>query len=281
MTRLDDLVGNIIQKANARAPAPSAEYLADDGLLHCSECGEPVQCRIHVFGEDKVVRCICACIKAQMAAEKERERQEMIERNRQECFEGSTMIHWTFSTDDMEQPRLSNAMRRYADGFDEFRETGKGLLLYGRNGRGKTFYASCIANALIDTGRRVLVTNFARLSNQLQGMYEGKQEFIDNLSTYSLLVLDDLGAERQSEYMQEQVFNIVNARYCSGLPFIVTTNLTIEEISKPQDAGRARIYNRILERCYPIEVNGIDRRKAKLKSDFPDMGAKLGLDSSF
>lgn len=277
MTQINDLVASIIRNADARAPAPQSEYLADDGLLHCAECDEPVQCRIEVFGQEKTVRCICACIKAQMAAEKERERQEAIERNRRACFEGSDMINWNFSQDDLNTPRLSEAMRRYADGFAEFRETGKGLLLYGTNGTGKTFYASCIANALIDSGYRCLVTNFARLSNQLQGMFEGKQEFIDSLSTYSLLVLDDLGAERQSEYMQEQVFNIVNARYCSGLPFIVTTNLTIEEISKPQDSGRARIYNRILERCYPIEVNGIDRRKARLKSDFPDMGSKLGL----
>lgn len=274
---INNLIANIIQSADARAPAPRSEYLADDGLLYCSECGEAVQCRINVFGEEKVVRCICGCIKAEMKAEKERQRQEDIERNRHDCFEGSNMIKWTFSRDDMQNPRLSNAMRRYADGFDDFKRDGKGLLLYGRNGTGKTFYASCIANALIDSGRRVLVTNFARLSNQLQGMFEGKQDFIDSLNRFSLLVLDDLGAERQSEFMQEQVFSIVNARYCSGLPFIVTTNLTIEEISKPQDSGRARIYNRILERCFPIEVNGIDRRKAKLKSDFPDMGAKLGL----
>ena len=277
MTHLNDLVGKIVLNTNARAPAPSSEYLADDGLLHCGECHEAVQCRVDLFGEEKTVRCICSCIKAQMEAEKEQERKEAIERNRRACFEGSDMINWNFDADDLKQPKLSSAMRRYVEGFTEFRGNGKGLLLYGRNGTGKTFYASCIANALIDSGRRVLVTNFARLSNQLQGMYEGKQEFIDSLSKYSLLVLDDLGAERQSEYMQEQVFNIVNARYCSGLPFIVTTNLTIEEISKPQDAGRARIYNRILERCYPIEVNGIDRRKAKLKNDFPDMGAKLGL----
>jgi DNA replication protein DnaC len=277
MTEISDVVASIISNANAKAPSPRSEYLADDGLLHCAECGEAVQCRIHIFDEDRVVRCICQCIKSEMEAEKERERQDVIERNRRDCFEGSDMINWTFAQDDLKNARLSNAMQRYADGFAEFRETGKGLLLYGRNGTGKTFYASCIANALIDTGQRVLVTNFARLSNQLQGMYEGKQRFIDSLNAYSLLVLDDLGAERQSEFMQEQVFNIVNARYCSGLPFIVTTNLTIEEISKPQDAGRARIYNRILERCFPIEVNGIDRRKARLKSDFPDMGFKLGL----
>lgn len=277
MTQLDNLVSNIIQKADARAPTPRAEYLGDDGLLHCSECGKAVQCRINVFGAERIVRCICDCIKAEMEAEKEKERQEMIERNRRDCFEGSAMIGSTFGNDDMKQPKLSNAMRRYAAGFEDFRKDGKGLLLHGANGTGKTFYASCIANYLIDSGRKVLVTNFARLVNQLQGMYEGKQEYIDSLSKYSLLVLDDLGAERQSEYMQEQVFNIVNARYCSGLPFIVTTNLTMDEIIKPQDTGRARIYNRILERCYPIEVNGVDRRKSRLKSDYPDMGAKLGL----
>ena len=217
------------------------------------------------------MRCICSCIAAEMQKQKDELQRQENERNRRICFEGSDMINHTFAADDLKQPNLSAAMRRYAAKFDEFVKSGKGLLLYGRNGTGKTFYASCIANALIDTGRRVLVTNFSRIVNDLQGLYEGKQEYINSLSSFSLLVLDDLGTERQSEYMQEQVFNIVNARYCSGLPFIVTTNLTIDEISKPQDSGRARIYNRILERCYPIEVNGSDHRKAELKKSYPEM----------
>ncbi len=277
MTQVNGLFANIIQNAEIKVPAPKSEYLGEDGLLHCSKCKKPVQCLIEIFGKEKTVRCICDCIKAEMDEEKERKRQDEIESNRRACFEGADMIHWTFSKDDLKNEKLSNAMKKYAENFAEFRETGKGLLLYGHNGTGKTFYASCIANALIDSGRKVLVTNFARLSNTIGGMYEGKQEYIDSLNQFSLLVIDDLGAERQSEYMQEMVFNIINARYCSGLPFIVTTNLSIDEISKPQDSGRARIYNRILERCYPIEVNGIDRRKTRLKNDFSSMGSKLGL----
>lgn len=276
MESVNEVVRGILDNAEIQAPRRDNEFLASDGLLHCAECGDAVQCRIMIFGQQKVVRCICSCTAAEMKAEEDRRRADLIESNRRTCFEGSDMIGWKFSADDEKDLRLSNAMRRYVASFDEFKRSGKGLLLYGRNGTGKTFYACCIANSLIDEGFQCLVTNFARLSNQLSAVKD-KQAFIDSLSSFSLLVLDDLGAERQSEYMQEQVFNIVNARYCSGLPFIVTTNLTIEEITKPQDMGRARIYNRILERCYPVSVNSFDRRKAQLKYDYPTIGSKLGL----
>ena len=277
MTEIRNVVAGVIAAANARSPTPAGEYLAEDGLLHCSGCHEPVQCRIDILGEEKTVRCICSCVKKTMQAFNDRIRREEIERNRLDCFGESELRNWTFAEDDLKQPKLSAAFKRYVDGFRQFMQDGKGLLLYGRNGTGKSFYAACIANALIDSGYKVLVTNISRISNILQGMFEGKQEYIDSLNAYSLIVLDDLGTERQSEFMQEMVFSIVNSRYCSGLPFIVTTNLTIDEITKPQDSGRARIYSRVLQRCFPVEVNGIDRRKAALKSDFPDMAAKLGL----
>lgn len=274
---VDMLFHEIIAKANARAPA-DGEHLESDGMLHCDICGDAVQCRISFLGNEKIVRCVCSCIKKQMDAEKHRRLLEEYERNRLTCFQGSSeMLSWTFSNDDLRNKRMSDAMRKYVEGFTGFQQDGKGLLMYGPNGRGKTFYAACIANALIDAGRRVLVTTFTSLAEAMQGMYEGKQEYLQGLSVYDLIVFDDLGAERGSDFMQEQVFKIVNARYCSGLPFIVTTNLTIDELTKPQDFGRARIYSRILERCFPVEIDGIDRRKSALKKDYPAMAAKLGL----
>jgi DNA replication protein DnaC len=121
------------------------------------------------------------------------------------------------------------------------------------------------------------MTNFARLTNKIQGMYEGKQEFIDSLNDYTLLIIDDLGAERKSEFMQEMVFNIIDSRYRSGLPFIITTNLTSDEIKKPQEVSYQRIYDRILERCFPIEINGVSRRRTTLKDTHADTKAMLGL----
>lgn len=268
----------IFAEASEKVPKPEKEYIDQtDGLLHCAVCREPVQCRINVLGKEMTMLCICSCIKARNEKLDALKRQEEIERNRDACFEGSDMINWTFDKDDMQNERMSYAMAKYAAMFPDFLKDGKGLLLYGTNGTGKTFYAACIANRLIDSGRKVLFTSFSRLVNTLQGMYEGKQEYIDGLSHFDLLVLDDLGAERQSEYMQEQVFNIVNARICSGLPMIVTTNLTLQEIGKPADYERARIYSRILGKCVPVEIKGADRRKESCKKEYGGMLAKLGL----
>jgi len=121
------------------------------------------------------------------------------------------------------------------------------------------------------------MTNFARLTNTIQGMYEGKQEYIDSLNDFDLLIIDDLGAERKSEFMQEMVFNIIDSRYRSGLPMIITTNLTADEIKKPQEVSFKRIYDRILERCIPVEVSGVSRRRTALKETHADMKAMLGL----
>ena len=65
---------------------------------------------------------------------------------------------------------------------------------------------------------------------------------------YELLILDDFGTERGSEFAQEQMFHIVDSRYRSQLPMIVTTNLTLDELKEPQDLGRARICDRLLDR---------------------------------
>ncbi len=229
------------------------------------------------FGKKRIVRCICDCVKKEIAARKERERQEELERMRRVCFSETNMATWNFANDDMSNPRISKAMQNYADQFADFKRESKGLLLYGTVGTGKSYYAACIANKLIDNGYRVLMTNFARLTNAIQGKFEGKQELIDNLNRYSLLIIDDLGAERKSEYMQELVFNIIDSRYRSGLPFIVTTNLTAEEIKKPQEIGYSRIYDRILERCFPVEISGSSRRRQKLINTHLDVKERLGL----
>lgn len=258
-------------------PKAESEYMGEDGFLHCAVCHKRTQTEIDFLGKKKVVRVICDCRKREIEAHKEKERQQELERKRRICFAETNMASWTFQNDDGQNGKITEAMKNYVKNFTEFRRDGKGLLLFGTVGTGKTYFAAAVANALIDNGYNVLMTNFARLTNQIQGMYEGKQEFIDSLNRYTLLILDDLGAERKSEYMQEMVFNIIDSRYRSGLPFIVTTNLTAQEIKNPQDVGYSRIYDRILERCFPIEVSGGSRRRQKVKETFTDVKEKLGL----
>lgn len=276
---MTEAFNKMVDAISAAVPSAENTYTGEDGLLHCSVCHKRVQTRIRVefMQLDRVVPCICDCQKKELEAEEMRKKQEEFDRQRRLCFSETNMASWTFENDDRKNPKLSDAMQRYAEGFSDFRKEGKGLLLYGTVGTGKTYYAACIANRLIDKGYKVLMTNFARLTNQIQGTYEGKQEMIDELNRYHLLVIDDLGAERKSEYMQEMVFNIIDSRYRSGLPFIITTNLTAEEIKKPQEVSFARIYDRILERCFPIEVSGISRRRQHVKDTFGDIKERLGL----
>ena len=270
-------MASMIERNSDNVSSSGNEYLAEDGLLHCCTCKGKVQTEIEFFGKKIKVRCICQCRIDEMNAQKEKERQQELERIRNVCFHETNMASWTFENDDQSNPKLSKAMMNYADQFADFKKESKGLLLYGTVGTGKTYYAACIANRLIDNGYRVLMTNFARLTNTIQGKFEDKQEYIDDLNRYSLLIIDDLGAERKSEYMQEMVFNIIDSRYRSGLPFIITTNLTADEIKKPQDIGYSRIYDRILERCFPVEVTGASRRRKALKETHADVKERLGL----
>lgn len=270
---MEQFVDNL---SNTVTPAEN-EYMGDDGLLHCTVCHKATQTQVNVFGEDRIVRCICDCRKKELEEHEQREKQQELERQRRNCFAETNMAGWNFANDDRSNPKLSDAMKKYAEDFKDFKKESKGLLLYGSVGTGKTYYAACIANSLIDQGYRVLMTNFARLTNQLQGKFEDRQKYIDSLNEYSLLIIDDLGAERNSEFMKEMVFNIIDSRYRAGLPFIITTNLTAEVLKNPDDIGYQRIYDRILERCLPIEINGVSRRRVSLKNTNSDMRNKLGL----
>ena len=270
-------MNDIIDAINRNIQTVDGTYIGQDGLLHCTKCGGARQMRITIptVGE-RVVSIFCECMKKELENKKERERLEEIEKARNECFTSSNMHNWTFENSAGYDPELERVMKNYVKHYTEFKKNGKGLILYGPVGTGKTYLAACVANALIDEGRKVLMTNFATITNKLQGMWEGKQEYINRLNQYSLLIIDDLGAERNTEYMQEQVFNVIDARYSSGLPMIITTNLTKEELKKPSNIGCSRIYERILERCHPVEVASKSKRRAIIRDTFDETKALLG-----
>lgn len=240
-------------------------YIGQDGLLHCSKCGGALETYVNVLGRgERKVRCICECMVEEREAVKKREKAEQIDRNRKVCFGNSKLARCTFEKS--RETEYIKMAKNYVKHFERFRAEGKGLLLYGVVGTGKSHIAACVANALLDAEKKVLMTNFATIINTLQNSFEGRQEYIDSFNRYSLLIIDDLGTERSSEYMQENVFNIIDARYRSGLPMIITTNLTGEELQNPKEISYARIYERILEKCHPIEVKGSSIRRQNLIS---------------
>lgn len=260
--------------------ANDGDYVKD-GLLYCHKCNTPKQCEVEVFGQIRKPMCLCKCeqerLNAEKEAEKKHEAMERVKRLRKMGFPDSEMEKWTFERDDRSNEKISNIAKNYIDNFSEMKRKGKGLLLYGAVGTGKTFISACIANALIEKGHPCLVTNFARLTNTISGMYEGKQQYIDGLDKFDLIVIDDLASERDTEFMGEIVQNIIDARYRSGKPLIVTTNLTSDDLKHPTEIRKQRIYSRLFEMCVPVEVKGKDRRKEKLKQDYKSMEDLLGL----
>jgi DNA replication protein DnaC len=275
------MLNGIEAAENEAIKEEQGDYYGEDGLLYCHKCHTPKQVRLEIMGQIRTPRCLCKCAAEQRDREAEEFKREQWERRIQEKrrigFADSELINCTFALDDKSNPKISAVGLNYVENFKEMRENGKGLLFFGSVGTGKTFIAAAIANALIDKGYNCLVTNFARLVNTIQGMYAGKQEYIDSLNNFDLLIIDDLAAERDTEYMNEIVQMIVDNRYRAGLPLIVTTNLTSEELKNPEDIKKQRTYSRLLEMCIPLEVAGSDRRKDKLKHDYSYYKEKLGL----
>lgn len=277
---VQNAVESLIERSKTAIPTNDCDYISEDGLLYCGKCHTKKQTEVMLFGTIRRPMCLCKC-EAEKRDKEEAERKQAdfdrkIKDLRRTGFPESNMQEWTFENDDMTNSRVTNAMKKYVENFDEMKKQGKGLLLYGSCGTGKTYAACEVANALIDKGYPVLVTNFARIINALQATFE-KQEYIDSFNRFSLLVIDDLRIERNTEFAKEQVFNIIDSRYRAGLPMIITTNLSIDKIKKPDDIENGRIYDRILERCFPIEVLGQSRRRKAIKESYDDMKNLLEL----
>ena len=236
------------------------EYLNGDSLICCRKCHTPRQKRIEVAGKRMEPRCMCACqttdYEKREQERKHREFLDIVERNRSVGLPDPELRKHTFDNDLGYNPKQIRIAKQYVQHWEEFLESPTGLLLWGDVGTGKSFIAGCIANALLDKGVPVIMTNFARLLNKLIDMYSGdRNAYIDSFKRYPLMIIDDLGVERNSEFAREQVFSVIDSRYRSQLPMIVTTNLSLEELKDPTDLSRSRIYDRVLERCLPIRVN--------------------------
>lgn len=278
---INDAIIGIAARAAQQYAEQEGDYRDADGLLMCGKCHTQKQVRQQFLGEMKVLHCACKCSiernKREAEEKRKRDRMQYLDGMRRTGFPDAEMRKWTFQQDDGGNSKIIEIAHKYVDNFNVMRSQGTGLLLYGNVGCGKSFAAACIANALIDRGTPCMMTNFSRIINRLQESFDGRQKYIDNLSRFDLLVIDDMAVERNSEYVWENIMNIVDSRYRSGLPLIVTTNLTIGELADPSDIRRQRVYSRLKEMCVPIEVTGADRRTSKMERNIMSAKSLLGL----
>lgn len=259
-----DSVMDILTKP--RVNAENGDFYDEDGILTCGVCGEKKQYPMDLEGRIVKMFMACECDRERFRREEEMARQEdlktKIEALKRAGITDAAYLSCTFEQDDVRDKTASAICHRYVDNFAEMLENNIGILFYGGVGTGKSFLACCIANALLNDAVSVCVTNFPRMLNRLQSL-DDRQAAIDDIARYKLLVLDDLGVERETSYAQEQAFNIIDTRYRSGRPLIVTTNLTLQELKNPTNTMQSRIFDRVLDMC-PIRIclNGESRRKA-------------------
>lgn len=253
---------------------PDEYFHESDRLIYCAKCHTPRQGRYTLQGRVFMPPIRCKCQQKLYDQEETKrkllEKQAEIERMKASGLQDKALYDYTFDKDNGINPEMAYA-HKYVENWEDMKANSSGLLLWGNVGTGKSFFAGCIANALLEKGVPVLMTNFSRILNTLTGMhFEDRNQFIDSLNRYSLLIIDDLGIERNSEFALEQVFNVIDSRYRSKKPLIVTTNLTLTELNSAPDVAHRRIYDRILERCAPIRINNRNIRQVNASANLQE-----------
>lgn len=264
-----DFMAPVINNARKNAVVNPEDFKDSDGLLVCGKCGKRKQKLITLTRNGAevpmVVPVMCKCksdaYKQQKARDEQEKEMEAISKLRKDSLMDSRFRSISFKNFVLNQynEKCFRLCKRYATAFDKMMEKNMGLLMYGGVGTGKTFEAACIANYLLDQKIPVVMISFIKLLEMLEKNTDN--DIIQNLQSAKLLVLDDLGAERRTSYALEKVYNIIDARYRSKLPVILTTNLTMDEMMDAESMQYERIYDRIFEMCYPLEFKGMSWRK--------------------
>jgi hypothetical protein len=271
-------------------------YTVESETEHCPFCGKPI-----VYGHTELMgvyysqplECPCVTEKKTMErAARIAEGREIVRNNMREYSGLSKRAvrqrFRNFKPDDG-QKEAFEAARRFAKEYIEGKNTGTGLLFIGGVGSGKSHIAAAAVNAIIDyipipddvadgadsrtaiyTGVRFVGT--VKLLEQLRASYndsESAQDIIRRYQESKLLVLDDLGAEKPSDWARERLFDIIDSRYNQCLPIIITTN---EDVQGLRQKLGDRICDRIRSMCATHTVitrshrNTADNRQPEVES---------------
>lgn len=271
-----DLTGVLPISESGAERLAEGDHIGEDGLVYCGKCGSRKQLRVKFGDKTHVVRCVCKCESKELEEKKKQEEYEEQMRRINRLKEASMMDEKyrevTFDKYEVreENKKVFEMAKKYVDRFQDMYKKNQGLLLYGPVGTGKSFTAACIGNYLLNNAKPVIMTSFVKI---LQDIWENDREaeYITILNSASLLIVDDLGTERETDYALEKVYNIIDSRVRANKPMIITSNLELNDMMECEDIRKKRIYDRILECCYPMYVGGKSFRMMKAAQRFDEM----------
>lgn len=261
------MLEKIVEKSLEAANAQPDDY-RKDGLLYCHVCHQPKERRLELLGREQIVGILCECERAKREEEEEASRKHHAEMAfwekmtdlRKDNICDPTYETVTLANDDGINQKVSNFCRKYIDRWPQMLENNIGVLFHGPVGTGKSFFACAIANELLQKHVPTTITSFPRLLNLLQDS-NNRQWLLDCLGNYKLVVIDDLGVERETSYAAEQIFAVIDARSRTKLPTIITTNLTKQEMENQPSMQYRRIFDRVREMCPAVVlIDGQSRR---------------------
>lgn len=257
------------------------DYFGEDGILYCGKCRTKKETWVvlpKLLGGDgtrKKVPCLCKCEverREQMKREEEA-RQEMLRIQR---IKDASMMDVRYQDATFDRFRITKDNRKAGDiaqkyvlNFSKMFASNQGLILYGPVGTGKSFTAACIANYLLARSIPVVMTSFVKI---LQMIQKGDEQILMSaLMEAKLLILDDMGSERSTDFALEKIYNVIDSRSRTSRPMIITTNVSLDEMLSEPDIRFKRIYDRIFETCYPVEMPGDSFRRITAAERFDAM----------
>ncbi|HET6866091.1 MAG TPA: ATP-binding protein [Solirubrobacteraceae bacterium] len=160
------------------------------------------------------------------------------------------------------EPRAAvRQVRAYVDRIDEHLDAGRGLWFMGPVGTGKTTLAMLVSKAALEAGRSVAIYSLPRMLNEIRDTHRAERshvDLLDRLTAVDLLHVDDVGAERTTDWVLEELYSIVNARYEDKRSMVITTNIMDREALCEQITERT--VSRLTEMCDELPLDGHDRR---------------------
>lgn len=232
----------------------------------CSVCKDPIEKLINLIGFNRVIKANvnCKCRVEELAAKKildeNKERQirinSIIKNSLMDTsFRAKTFNNWDFQKGNKMMHKIGI---KYSDNFKEMKDKSIGLLIYGNPGNGKTYTSAAIANKLLENMIPVICVSTNSLLERIKETFnswgkEAEETILKSLSNADLLILDDLGTEQQTDWSKTKIYNLIDSRYRNGLPLIITTNFSLEDL---ENKYGKRTYDRLLEMCTPVENDG-------------------------